>query len=236
VGWGKAKVRVSTCFLSTAFLALAGVSVTLGPAAAQPVTPLEKSMEAVPSPTPAQKYDGVVPGPAGKNPLPAAPKGGPYLMWTGFQMTATGSRVFLQTTQPVQFDLSEGTTKKSGKSMLAVLLRGSRIYMANNRRNIDTRFFATPVAGVSARQRGHDVEVQVALRERAEAVPHTEAGPEGTQFVVLDFPPGKATPEPSALQDLAGEAAPANAAEPSGADAADSPSPKSAGRSRKSAR
>jgi hypothetical protein len=193
-------------------------------------------MEAVPTPTLAQKYDGVVPGPAGKNPLPAAPKGGPYLMWTGFQMTATGSRVFLQTTQPVQFDLSEGTTKKSGKSMLAVLLRGSRIYMANNRRNIDTRFFATPVAGVSARQRGHDVEVQVALRERAEAVPHTEAGPEGTQFVVLDFPPGKATPEPSALQDLAGNAAPANATGPSGEDAADSPPSKAAGKSRRSAR
>ena len=229
-------MRVSTSFLSTAFVALAGVSVTLGPAAAQPVTPLEKSMEATPNPSLGQKYDGVVPGPAGKNPLPAAPKGGSYLLWTGFQMTSTGSRVFLQTTQPVQFDLNEGAAKKSGKSMMAVLLRGCRIYMANNRRKIDTRFFATPVAGVSARQRGRDVEVHVALRERAEAVPHSEAGPEGTQFLILDFPPGKATPEPSALQDLAGEAAPANATELSGADAADSPSPKAAGRSRKSAR
>jgi len=217
-------------------VALAGVSATLGPVAAQPVTPLEKSMEAVPGPALGQKYDGVVPGPVGKNPLPAAPKGGPYLVWTGFQMTATGSRVFLQTTQPVQFDLNEGAAKKSSHSTLAVLLRGCRIHMANNRRKIDTRFFATPVSGVSARQRGRDVEIRVVMRERAEAVPHSETGPDGTQFVVLDFPPGKASPEPSALQDLAAEAATETGAAPAAEDATDSPSPKAAKRAKKAAR
>lgn len=183
-------------------------------------------MEAVPGPAPAQTYDGVVPGPSGKNPLPAAPKGGPYLVWTGFQMTATGSRVFLQTTQPVQFDLNEGAAKKSGKSALAVLLRGCRIYMANNRRKIDTRFFATPLAEISARQRGHDVEVRLALRELAAAIPHSEAGPDGTQFVVLDFPPGKASPEPSAPQELEGEAASTYGADGKAPSAAEAPSPK----------
>jgi len=229
-------VRVITCFLGTAFVAVAGLSATLGSAAAQPVTPLEKSMEAVPGPALGQTYDGVVPGPSGKNPLPAAPKGGPYLEWTGFQMTATGSRVFLQTTQQVPFDLNEGAAKKSGKSTLAVLLRGCRIHMANNRRKIDTRFFATPVSGVSARQRGRDVEVRVALRERVEAVPHTETGPDGTQFVVLDFPPGKATSEPSALQELAGEAASVNGSEQSAVGGADSRSPKAARKAKRDAR
>jgi hypothetical protein len=236
LGWGKGKLRATTSFLSIAFVALAGVSATWGPVAAQPVTPLEKSMEAVPGPALGQKYDGVVPGPVGKNPLPAAPKGGPYLVWTGFQMTATGSRVFLQTTQPVQFDLNEGAAKKSSHSTLAVLLRGCHIHMANNRRKIDTRFFATPVSGVSAHQRGRDVEIRVVMRERVEAVPHSETGPDGTQFVVLDFPPGKASPEPSALQDLAGEAATETGAAPAAEDAADSPSPKAAKRAKKAAR
>lgn len=180
---------------------------TLPPAAApSPVvapSPLEQSMEAVPTPSTGQKYDGVVPGAARKNPLPAAPKVGAYLVWTGFQMTATGSRVFLQTTEPVQFDIDEGHPGKSGKSTLAVRLEGCRIYMANNRRRIDTRYFATPVAGVSAKQKGRSVEVRIALREVASAVPHSEPGPDGTQFVVLDFPPGKATPEPTALKDMA---------------------------------
>ena len=235
-GWGKGKVRASTSFLSTVLVAFAGIPAALGQSVRQPVTPLEKSMEAVPRPAAGQTYDGVVPGKEGKNPLPAAPKGGPYLVWTGFQMTSTGSRVFLQTTQSVRFDLDEGAAKKSGKSTLAVLLRGCRIYMANNRRKIDTRFFATPVSGVSARQRGRDVEIRVALRERAEAVPHSETGPDGTQFVVLDFPPGKATPEPSALQDLAGESAATNGAEVTAPEASDSASSKATGRSRRSAR
>jgi hypothetical protein len=137
----------------------------------------------------------------------------------------------------VQFDLNEGAAKKkSSHSTVAVLLRGCRIHMANNRRKIDTRFFATPVSGVSARQRGRDVEIRVALRERAEAVPHSETGPDGSQFVVLDFPPGKAAPEPSALQDLAGEAATANGADPSTSDAGDSPSPKASKRAKRAAR
>jgi hypothetical protein len=193
-------------------------------------------MEAVPGPALGMKYEGVVPGPTGRNPLPAAPKGGPYLVWTGFQMTATGSRVFLQTTQSVQFDLKEGAVKKSGKSTVSVFLRGCRIYMANNRRKIDTRFFATPLSGVSARQRGRDVEVRLALREGATAVPHGEAGPEGTQFVILDLPPGKAAPEPSALQDMAGQDTPKygdGIATPADDDA---PSPKAGKRSRGSAR
>ena len=192
MGWGKGKLRVTTSFLSTVFVALAGVSATLGPVAAQPVTPLEKSMEAVPGPALGQKYDGVVPGPVGKNPLPAAPKGGPYLVWTGFQMTATGSRVFLQTTQPVQFDLNEGAAKKSSHSTLAVLLRGCRIHMANNRRSLDTRAFATPVQSVLAKQSRKDVELLITLREPASSTPATEPGPNGTRFLVFDFPPGKA--------------------------------------------
>jgi hypothetical protein len=166
-------------------------------------TPIERSMEAVPGAPTSVRYDGVVPGPDGKNPLPAAP-GGPHLVWTGFQLTASGSRVFLQTTEQVSFDVQEGKPSKSGKSTLIVRLRGCRIHMANNRRKIDTRYFPTPVSGVKARQKGHDVEIRIALREPASATPRPEVGPDGTQFLVMDFPPGKAAPEPTALETLGG--------------------------------
>lgn len=213
--------------LSTAFLVAAVAIATLSEqAAAQPTTPLEKSMDAVPGPALGQKYDGVVPGPAGKNPLPLAPKSGPHLVWTGFQMTETGSRVFLQTTQIVEFELKENPAKKSGKSILSITLRGCRIHMANNRRKIDTRYFATPVSNVSAKQKGRNVEVHIALRELASAVPHSETGPEGSQFVVLDFPPGKATPEPSPLQNLADEAQGRDATQTQGANDDGSSSPR----------
>jgi hypothetical protein len=186
---------------------IAGVACGLLPArpglAESPIapTPLERSADAVPG---ARKYDGVVPGPAGKNPLPAAPAGGTYLVWTGFQMTSNGSQVFLQTTRPVEADSREAG--KSSHPTLAVLLRDCRIHMANNRRKIDTRYFATPVSAISAKQKGRDVEVRISLRERVASTPHNQPGPDGTEFLVLDFPPGKAAPEPSALQDLAGGA------------------------------
>jgi hypothetical protein len=190
-------------------VAAGGVCALGGFASAQAIvapTPIERSMDAVPGAPSTLKYDGVVPapGPRGKNPLPAAPGGGPHLVWTGFQMTASGSRVFLQTTEQVSFDVEEGHPSKSGKSTMVVRLNGCRIHMANNRRKIDTRYFPTPVSGVSARQRGHNVEVRIVLREPVSATPHAEPGPDGTQFLVMDFPPGSATPEPSALESLGG--------------------------------
>jgi hypothetical protein len=110
---------------------------------------------------------------------------------------------------------------KSGKSTLTVRMTGCRIHMANNRRKIDTRYFATPVAGVSARQKGRDVEVRIALREVAAGVPHSEAGPEGSHFVIVDFPPGKAAPEPSALEDMAKASGIVDKAAETGADDAE---------------
>jgi hypothetical protein len=204
---GKAKVRVTTRLPSTVVFAGVACAFALAvPALADPLaepTPLERSAGVSSAPSLGQKYDGVVPGPTGKNPLPAAPEGGAYLVWTGFQMTSAGSQVFLQTTRQVAIETKAGQRAKSGRSTLAIVLRSCRIHMANNRRRIDTRYFATPVVAVSARQRGSDVEVHIALREPVTVDPRVQAGPEGTQFVVLDFPPGKAEPEPSALQDLA---------------------------------
>jgi len=75
---------------------------------------------------------------------------------------------------------------------LSVLLRNCRIHLKNNARRIDTRFFASPVEEVSARQRRKDVELAVTLEATATPTARTEAGPDGTSFLVLSFPPGKA--------------------------------------------
>jgi hypothetical protein len=175
-------------------LALAGFAIG-GPAAADQVLPsLEPGAPSAQPFATTGKYGGVVPGTANKNPLPPAPADSPRLIWTGFQPTGSGSRVFLQTSQPVSYEVKEGRVSKAGKSTLTVLLRGCRIHMANNRRRIDTRAFPTPVQSFSARQRGADVELRIALREPASAAMGTEAGPDGSQFLVLDFPPGKAAP------------------------------------------
>jgi len=193
---------VTTRFLGAVLPAL----VLSIPALAQSVG-LEPTAQPVPASSDAQKYDGVVPGPDARNPLPQAPAGGPYLVWTGFQMTDTGSRVFLQTTEAVPFDVRQGATGKASKSGLAIVLRGCRIHMANNRRKIDTRYFATPVSSVSVRQKGRDVEIRIAVRQEVSVTPRGEVGPVGTQFVVVDFPPGKAEADPDAMRPQAGRAA-----------------------------
>jgi hypothetical protein len=197
-------------------------------------SPLERSAGEVGpappgAPPAAQKYDGVVPGATAKNPLPSAPDGGPYLVWTGFQMTASGSQVFLQTTQTVTFERG-----KWSKSAMTLLLKGCRIHMANNRRKIDTRFFATPVTSVSAKQKGRDVEIRIATREPVSVEPRSQTGAEGTQFVVLDFPPGKASSEPTALQELTAGADSQEGGASQDGDGTESASPKTkkAGRAR----
>jgi hypothetical protein len=156
------------------------------------------------------RYGGVAPGSNTSNPLPKPPSSPPHLIWTGFQPTATGSRVFLQTTSPVEFEVKEGKVGKAGRSSLTVFLRGCRIFMANNRRKIDTRAFATPVQSISAKQSRKDVEVVITLHELAKATPGTDPGPNGSQFLVIDFPPGKPTPfedrPPAGAESEAGRA------------------------------
>lgn len=198
-------LRVNLSLLRAVLLACAGV-VAAGPAWADKLvvpkdmrTPLDQigaldQAAGAPSGEAGAKYGGVTPGNGASNPLPQSPQNPPHLIWTGFQPTATGSRVFFQTTVPVEFEVKEGRLSKGGHSMLTVLLRGCRINLANNRRKLDTRAFSTPVQSVSAKQRGKNVELLIALREPASSTPGTEPGPNGTRFLVFDFPPGKAAP------------------------------------------
>jgi hypothetical protein len=115
---------------------------------------------------------------------------GPRLVWTGFQMTAGGSRLVLQTTADVELAVH------AGKGGLTVTLQNCRIYMRNAGRPLDTSFFRSPVKLVSVHQRKKDIEVDVALREAADSTPRKVAGPNGSQFWILDFPQPKSAKTP----------------------------------------
>ena len=194
------KVHRTTCSPGARLLALAGFALLLASARSSLAEPGagSEAQGAGQATVASQKYDGVTPGSATRNPLPSAPREGAYLVWTGFQMTASGSEVFLQTTRAITVEHT-----KSSRSTLVLRLQGCRIHMANNRRKIDTRFFATPVTSVVAKQRGKNIEVLIALREPTSVDERSQAGPDGTQFVVLGFPPGKAAAEPAAGHELA---------------------------------
>jgi len=174
-----------------------GAATVLGQQAPAPAStaptppPLDKALDEPAGPgAGGEKYVGVVPGPGTKNPLPPAKKAPPHLIWSGFKSgEGGGSQVFFQTNLPVTFEVVPATTAKPKE--MSVFLRNCRIHMRNNGRNLDTRFFATPVQGVTARQRHKDVELRIALKEPTTPTPRTEPGPDGTQFLVLDFPPGQ---------------------------------------------
>jgi hypothetical protein len=127
-------------------------------------------------------YVGVAPGSANKNPLPKPETGAPLLVWTGFVPSEAGGKVFLQTTMPVTFDA------KDGGKQLSLTLHNCKIHLKNNQRDLNTSFFNTPVAGIKTRQHKRDVEVVISLKSAMTAVPRMEDGPDGTKFVVIDFP------------------------------------------------
>jgi hypothetical protein len=180
-------------------VALVGVGGTAGAAprsvALQGPAALDKALDEPAAPVPAggERYVGVAPppGPSARNPLPAPRGKTSHLIWSGFQGgEGGGSKVFFQTNQAVTFEVAGAGARKAGKpGEMSVFLKNCRIHLRNNGRNLDTRFFATPVAGVTAIQRHKDVELRISLKEPVSVTPHTEPGPDGTQFIVLEFPP-----------------------------------------------
>ena len=119
----------------------------------------------------------------------------PQLVWTGFQVTDSGSRVFVQTTAEVELKVE---TAKGG---VTVTLHNCRVHMRNNSRMLDTRYFASPVERIAVHQRRRDIQLDIALRAPAQSTPRQEAGPGGTHFWVIDFAPSgtkKATATASA--------------------------------------
>jgi len=130
-----------------------------------------------------ENYEGVSPGISAPNPLPRPEPGPPQLVWTGFQPGAGEGRVFLQTTEPVPYELRQVSRRRT-----IVTLRDCRIHLKNNTRELDTRFFETPVASIQARQKRGAVQIAITLKQPVEPQARSESGPEGSQFLVVTFP------------------------------------------------
>jgi hypothetical protein len=103
------------------------------------------------------------------------------LVRSGFHLTPHGSEVVLQTSAEVELRTHES---KSGPTFVLKRCRATR---ANDRRPLDTRFFATSVTHVALRQRGADLEVRVRLKDAATATPRKETGPGETWSWILEF-------------------------------------------------
>ena len=157
-------------------LGLIGAASTAGVAA-------EKGVLGPTAPAGADEYIGVSPGSGNKNPLPKPESSAPQLVWTGFQPSETGGRVFLQTTMPVTYGVKEG-----GKQ-LVLTLHNCRVHLKNNERDLNTSFFDTPVAGIKTRQLRREVEVVISLKTAVSATPRVEDGPDGLDTTQIGMRP-----------------------------------------------
>lgn len=143
------------------------------------------------------RYAGVVPGENRANPSATSDAiGRPVVTWVGFQRLDTGSaRVFVQLGAPVPFD------QRIDGDALVIWLAGATLSTRNDARPLDTRFFGTRVARISAkavRPRGRGTQLQpggVELRVRfkagapALAEANCESGPDGLSYLMLELAP-----------------------------------------------
>jgi len=179
------------------------------PPAAAPAPP-PTSTETPPAPP---GYVGVVPGRAQ---LPTHLRGRPgtsptVVTWPGFQPRADGaSRFFVQLTSRVTYEA------RAENGRYVVLLQGVRIPDRQTGRELDTRFFQTPVTRARLERRGRrDIAFVFDLRAAVTPMVSLDVGADGYAFLFVEFPPGEylpGVPAPAAGQVGSVSAAPAASA------------------------
>lgn len=177
------------------------------------------------------QYGGVTPAEAQPHDTaakPARPRRPPprgTLTWIGFEAKDGGAEVFFQSVAPfVLTQRIEGAT-------LVVHLNLTRLGH-NTWRQVDTRFFDNPLAGIVARAvgaaratkdrpaRGAGIEARIAfksVKDAREATLRSATEPDGMYYAYLTFPEGTeapATPAPATLQEPETDDAPAPRAAP----------------------
>jgi hypothetical protein len=146
-------------------------------------------------PHPEGQYGGVQPGHKPEKPKRPPAKG--TLSWVGFTPKDGTSEIFLQSVAP--FELQQHVDK----GVLVVDLNLTRLSQ-NTWRPIDTRFFDTPIARITAKKVRKGVEVRVAFKnpkDAAQGTVRTATEADGFYYAYLDFagggaPPAAATDEP----------------------------------------
>lgn len=154
------------------------------------------------------QYGGVTPGEvqpgdrAGKPAKPRRPPPKGTLTWIGFEAKDGGAEVFFQSVAPF-----EVTQRVEGAS-LVVHLRLQRLGH-NTWRQIDTRFFDNPLAGIVARAVGASratkdhpartagIEARIAFKnakDAREAAVRTVTEADGMYYAYLTFPEGTGAP------------------------------------------
>ena len=107
------------------------------------------------------------------------------LLGTEFHSKGGAGEIVIHTSGEVELE-----TRAEGAAPVFVL-RHCRALRPNDRRPLDTRYFDSPVTGITVKRRGRDLQLTVLLRGAPVAPPRPrkEHGPGGTWYWILSFPP-----------------------------------------------
>ena len=135
-----------------------------------------------------QTYHGTRPGAGNTLPRVDELKGmpGTWVTWPGFIMLPDGSsRVFLQTTKPLEY-------KRNDKQKRTTLtLKGAEVFLKNNRNPLVTIHFNTPVRRAYLKPRKGSVEFVLEMKVAATASIAQFADQDGYHYLFVDFPAGQ---------------------------------------------
>ena len=155
-------------------------------------SPAVVSAEDAKGPHPEGAYGGVQPGHRPEKPKKLPAKG--TLTWVGFEAKPGTSEVFLQSVAP--FEVSQ----RVDKGVVIVTLTGVSRLGQNTWRPVDTRFFDTPLARLTAVKKGKGLEVRVTFKnakDAKEASVRSATEPDGMYYAYLDFAAGGDTSIPT---------------------------------------
>jgi len=135
-----------------------------------------------------ESYHGTTPG--GGNTLPRVEelkgKDGNWITWPGFIMRPDGgSRVFVQTTKPLEYSRSDK------KRRLSLSFREAGVHLNNNRNPLVTVHFNTPLRRAFLKRTGKAVELVMELKVEAQATITQFADSDGYHYLFVDYPAGQ---------------------------------------------
>lgn len=171
------------------------------------------AQDAAHQPHPVSEYGGVHAG-SGQAPPVAARAGrvrgrrgrqALVVTWPGFEMTASGSRFFLQTTTPIT------PTMSSSEGRIELRLPNAAVHLSNSSRWLETQYFNTPVVRARLERRGRDLVFVLHTRAAVTPTVSSAAGENGYAYTYIDFPAGNyatavTPPRAPAQRDSSGRA------------------------------
>ncbi len=144
---------------------------------------------AISAPNPVGFYSGVSVQGNHVPPFPAKSMGAPpaIMTWTGFERADEGSRVFFQLS-----NAAEHSVDRKGQT-IRIRMRNTRVNVRNNMRQLDLRYFKTPVRTVKVTRRGRDTVATIVLKRDASPEIAIVDGKAGYKLLVVQFNDSTAT-------------------------------------------